>query len=351
MKRKFVLGASSVAILAALAAGNVPVHASTGTALVTFTSSSPPADGGRTLTLDNTAGQTLSSLDLSNGSNGFEAIVSDSNYSDTGFTANATMSNLYGYSNGTYNCSEQIPSAQVTLNSPSSLLDATGIAGSGVPTITLSGSLTSILPAPVLALIGGSATVTNMAVSTADQTYTEAQLAGGHTGDLLGSTLSTVDSTLPVSIGSVGTNQAFALPAADPTGAHCDNSAGSNPTPVTVENGTATESTVTSDVTSAINALGNPTTAQTLVSDNYFPASAVMTGVASDLGLSLGQISAYQSQILGALTPTVSSLGSVEVSGNYDATPIMSVTNPSSVPGGTYQGVLTVTLADGNPSS
>jgi hypothetical protein len=71
----------------------------------------------------------------------------------------------------------------------------------------------------------------------------------------------------------------------------------------------------------------------------------VMTSVAGVLNLPIGDISGLQATILAALTPMVPGVGSVEVSGNYEATPVMSV-NTSSVPGGAYQGVLTVTLAD-----
>jgi hypothetical protein len=339
-----VLGAALVG--AAASAGTPARAASSGSALITYTQTSGSGPGGRTLALYNSSGQALSSLDLSQGANSFEAAVTDTNYTQTGFSVTATMSNLYGYSAGTYNCSQKIPSTDISLSSPSGLLEATGISGAATPSITLSGNLTSILGSVLLGALGlSSANITNMPVTATSQALTEAQLAGGHTGELIGTVLSGANTDLPIAISSAS-GGAFTNPAADPSGASCGVT-GSSATSIDVENGSANATGLLSDVTSVVNSLGSPTTATTLISDGWLSASNVMTQVSQTLGVPLADISGLQSAILAALTPTVASVPGtgVTVNGQYNATPVMSI-NASGVASGTYQGQLTVTLAD-----
>jgi hypothetical protein len=346
MRRKVTAAVVAGGAIALLAGGAGPAHASSGAVVVTLSSGAPPASGGRTLNLYDITGAPLSTLDLSSGSGSFQASVTDSDYSQTGFTVTATMSNLYGYSNGAYTCSQEVPSSKVSLTSPSGLLEATGISGTAVPTFTFSGDLTSILGTTLLGQVNLlSADITNMAVTGLNQSLDQAQLAGGKTGPLIGAALQSAGATLPISL-STAQGGPFTNPAADPSGA-CGVT-GTNATSEPIESGSADTVGLTSDLAQAVNALANPVTAATLVSDGWVSANSVITAVSTTLGIPSTDLTpTMQSSILGALTPTVSgaSAGQETVSGQYSATPVLNV-DTAAVPSGAYQGLMTVTLAD-----
>lgn len=348
-RRVVVMAAASAAVVVAV--GNVRAEASPSGALVTYTSSAPPALGGRTLSLYNNQGTSLSTLDLSQGANSFEAVVTDSNYDNYGFNVTATMSNLYGYSDGNYNCSQMIPSSDVYLASPTSLLDVGGVSDSAIPTLTLSGNIGSALGSTILTALGissGAANITNLATTTTDEAYNQSQLDGGVAGSLIGSAVTTADSSLPIAITAPNnvSGTAFANPAADPTGANC-NVSGSDATPVAVESGSDDLTGMTSDVTGVVNGLASPTTALTLANDGWISESSVISGVESALHIPAGLLnSTIDNNIMSALLPTVTGNSSIEVNGSYAATPSMWISSSSTIPGGAYQGQLTVTLAD-----
>ncbi|HET7522655.1 MAG TPA: hypothetical protein VFJ79_00780, partial [Acidimicrobiales bacterium] len=107
---------------------------------VTFNSSG----GSRTLFLYQPDGSTpLTATDLSSGTSNFIAKVQDSNYTNNGFKVQATMSNLYGFANNTYNCSAVVASSKVTLSSPTGLLTVAGVSANLAPVFTVVGTLTS----------------------------------------------------------------------------------------------------------------------------------------------------------------------------------------------------------------
>jgi hypothetical protein len=74
-----------------------------------------------------------------------------------------------------------------------------------------------------------------------------------------------------------------------------------------------------------------------------------MTAVASALGAPLGLLAPFVSTIESTLTGTLSGVPLVSTltgqTGNYSATPAMTV-NTSGVPSGSYRGTLTITLTD-----
>ena len=338
--RWVALGAA-VVVPAAIA---TPAMAASSPVTVSLTTAAPA--GGRTLVLEDTAGQALSTLNLSSGTTGFIAKVVDANYANNGFTVQGTMSNLYGYNAGTntWNCSLKVPSSAVTLSSPSSLLDVNGLLSSITPQFLLNGNLSTVLTS-ILGLLTGGSTVTNSPVTGLVQNLTQGQLAGGLTGDLIGSTLSSLTG-LPISL-ATGTGGTFATPAADPTGANCGVT-GAGATNQPIMNGTANPLGLVSDLQAILSSLTN-TLSSTLISGGFLDTNSVMNAVSTALSAPLSLLSTLTSSIEGTLTttlagvPLVSSLTSQ--SGNYSASPTMKV-NTSGVPAGTYRGTFTVTLAD-----
>lgn len=338
---RWVAVGAAVLVPAAIA---TPALAASSPVTVSLTTSAP--SGGRTLVLQDTAGQALSALNLSSGATGFIAKVVDSNYANNGFTVQATMSNLYGFNTATntWNCAQKVPSSAVSLASSSGLLDVNGLLSSVTPNFVLNGDLSTVLSS-ILGLLTSGTTVTNAPVTGLVQNLTQSNLTGGLTGDLVGSTLSGLTG-LPINL-ATGAGGAFTNPAADPTGANCGVT-GTNATNDPIMNGTANPLGLVSDVQALLNSLTN-TLSSTLITGGFLDTNAVMNEVSSVLSAPLSLLSPLTSSIEGTLTatlanvPLVSSLTSQ--SGNYSATPKMTV-NTSGVPAGSYRGTLTVTLAD-----
>ena len=343
MRKHFRWMAVGAAVLVPAAIAT-PALAASSPVTVSLTTSAP--SGGRTLVLQDTAGQALSALNLSSGTTGFIAKVVDANYANNGFTVQATMSNLYGYNAGTntFNCAQKVPSSAVSLNSASSLLDVNGLLSSVTPNFVLNGNLSTVLSS-ILGLLGGSPTVTNAPVTGLVQNLTQGNLTGGLTGDLVGSTLSSLTG-LPISLGT-GTAGAFTNAAADPSGASCGGT-GANATNVPIMNGTANPLGLVNDVQALLDSLTN-TLSSTLVTGGFLDTNAVMNEVSTVLSTPLSLLSTLTGSIEGTLTATLANVPLVSTltsqSGNYSATPKMTV-NTSGVPAGSYRGTLTVTLAD-----
>jgi hypothetical protein len=349
-RRRLAALGLGTALLAAFAA---PAMASTAVNV----SLSTPANQ-RTLNLYQPNGSTpLTSTDLSTGSSNFIAQVVDNGYSDTSFTVQATMSNLYSYVNGAYQCSATpVPSSAITLSSPSGLLTVGGVSAAVTPVFQMIGTLTST-QLPVL----GTSTV-NLTGTTVDGTLpttpiSQSTLTGSSATSLFGSTLSGVEGDLPVSLSAPATGTAFTNPDVQPT---CDPNA-TGATPAQIMHGTANPTGLLSDLVSEITAaVGTATpTLQQLVTAGYLTSSAVsavlaqnttlmnalggLTGLTSDLSTILGDIT---SSISSSGTNPMSLLsGATSQSGNYESSPTLAVTVPSTATG-TYQGVMTVTLLD-----
>ena len=335
-----IFGAGVVALTAAIA----PAMASVNVQLTTST-------GTRTLNLYQSDGTTpLTSADLSSGASNFIAQVVDSSYSNNGFKVQATMSNLYGFANSAYNCNSVVPSSAITLSSPTGLLTVAGVNANLTPVFTLVGTLTPLNVVGLTSSVPISLPVNGLLPNTQNP-LSQSQLTGSGVTNLIGSTLASVESKLPVSLGTTGLGGSFASPDVHP---NCDTSA-TNATQVPIMTSTADPTGVLGDVQSLIQSTvgsATPTVSQ-LISSGYLTASSVSTalqGVPSLVSqLGLPGLTGQLSTIEGILTATISNVttlpGSLIQSGNYSSSPSLAV-NTSGIPAGTYKGVMTVTLID-----
>ena len=352
--RLAVIGTTVAALAAATAA---PALAASSGVPVSFASAAP--GGTRTLVLDDTQGNALTALDMSSGTNSFIAKVLDSNnYVNKGYTVQATMSNLYGFNSGTgtWNCNQVVPSSKLSLTSPSSLLNVTGLAAGLTPVFSLSGNLSGILGG----LLGlGSGTISGSPVTGLAQSLTQGNLVGaGNTGNLFGSTLTGLLGQLPIGILGNTTGSAFTNPDIDPTGSNCNIvTSGTNATQVPVMSGTANGSGLLSDVTNLVESLTGTTgtglpNATQLISAGLLNQGSVLSLVCSVLSIACNLLSGLQiTNILNTLTDnlTTSPLtllsGVTGQSGTYSSQPGMAI-NTSGITAGGYKGTMTVTLVD-----
>ncbi len=345
VKTKLVIVGTS---LVALAAAVAPAMASVNVQLTT-------TSGTRTLNLYKSDGTTpLTSTDLSSGASNFIAQVVDSSYSNNGFKVQATMSNLYGFANSAYNCNSVVPSSAITLSSPTGLLSVAGVNANLTPVFTLVGTLTPLNVLGLTSSVPINLPVNGLLPSTppnVQNPLSQSQLTGSGVTNLIGSTLSTLESRLPVSLGTAGLGGNFPNPDVHPT---CDATA-TNASQVPIMTSTADPTGVLGDLQSLIQStVGSvaPTVSQ-LISSGYLTSSDVSTalqgvsGLVSQLGL--GGLTSQLTNIEGLLTATVSTVttlpGSLLQSGNYTSSPSLAV-NTSGIPAGTYKGVMTVTLVD-----
>ncbi|HWE55999.1 MAG TPA: hypothetical protein VG435_10820 [Acidimicrobiales bacterium] len=346
MRSRAKVAVVGAGLLAAVAFA-VPAHASqSGSVTISLNTSGPVA--GRTLLLYDTSGQPLSTLNLSSGTNSFVAEVQDSNESLSGFTVEASMSDLYGYDAGSWSCSAVIPSSAVSIDAPTPLLDINGLGSTLTPAIAVTGNLTTVL-GPLLTTLGlGSAVVTDAPVTGLVQTLSQGQVAGGNTGQIVGSTVSSLASDLPIQLASGGTGT-FDEPAADPTGANCGQS-GASAKYVNIMKGTANAAGLVTDLQGVLSALPN-TSVATLISNGYLDSNSVISAVASALDIPINLLSPYTTSILNLLTASLSTSaplvsGLTSSTGNYASSPALSV-NTTGVPNGSYRGTLTITEVDG----
>lgn len=340
------LGTGLLASLAAPAMASTSVNVSLST----------PADQ-RTLNLYEPNGSTpLTSTDLSSGSSNFIAQVVDNGYSDTSFTVQATMSNLYSYVNGSYQCSATpIPSSAITLSSPSGLLTVGGVSAAVTPVFQMIGTLTSSLLPGLTTSIPLTGTLVDGTLPTTP--LSQSTLTGSSATSLFGTTLSGVEGNLPVSLSTPATGTAFTNPDAQPT---CDPNA-TNATPAQIMHGTANPAGLLNDLISEITTtVGTASpTLQQLVNAGYLTSSAVSavleqnTTLMNALG-GLSGLTADLSTILNDITTSISASGTnpmsllsgaTSQSGNYEASPTLAVTVPPGA-AGSYQGLMTVTLLD-----
>lgn len=351
--RLAVIGASVVM----LAGGTLSAFADTVT--VSFNGGT----GTRTLELRDLQGNNLTNLDMSGGTNSFVAKVVDSSFTNTGYTVQAEMSNLYGYdaASNTWNCSQEIPSSKLALSSPSGLLSVNGVIGYVTPVFNLSGDLSS-----VLGLAPGVGQITNQPVTGQALSLTQSELTALSSSNLIGSTLAQAMTRLPMSIAS-GAGGAFSTPAADPSGSNCGISTGSNATNVQVMSGAPDASGLLSDVEAIVQSATNTAapTATDLVADGvdstgvcttatagctaFLTVNQVLAMVSTALGTNSSLLTSSQvTGILNTLTTTVGSgitLVSTATgqSGNYSSQPAMAI-NTSGIGAGSYSGQMTVTL-------
>lgn len=304
--------------------------------------------GSRTLYLYEPDGTTnLTSTDLSSGTSNFIAKVVDNSYSNNGFKVQATMSNLYGYSNGTYDCNTLVPSSDVTLSSPTGLLEVAGISADLSPVFSISGTLTSANDPLLLTPVPVTGTITGLLPASLTPPLSQSQLTGSTVTNLIGSTLSTLASKLPVSLDTTGLGGNFKFADKHPT---CDTGA-TGASQVPVMTGTADPTGLLGDVQGLVNtALGTATPTLTqLISAGYITSSQVSTllqgvsGLLNTIGLT--GITTDLTSFENTLTATLSGVTSIAQTGSYSSSPDLSI-NTSNIPAGSYKGVMTVTLVD-----
>ena len=350
-----IIGTTVVALgaIAAPALANQSVGVSVG-----FLTAGPT--GTRTLSVQDTRGNDLTAtgavLDLSGGSNSFVTKVIDSNagYLNTGYTVQAMMSNLYPY-NGTAftSCNQLIQSKQLTLSSPTGLLNLSGITAGLTPVFSLSGNLASILTGLLPA--GSNGIISNQTVQGTAQSLSQGQIASGNAGNLFGSTLASVLGQLPIQPAANPAGGSFNSPAQDPTGANCNNGNNATATQVPIMTGTTDPTGLISDLNSVILSATNPVTsntptAQDLVTALYLDPNAVLTMVCQKLTVACGLLTPLQqTQILNTLndnllTAPITLVGGLTgQSGTYSAQPGVVINTQGIIPGG-YRGTMTVTL-------
>ena len=305
----------------------------------------------RTLVLQDTAGNSLSGLDLTPGTAGFVAKVVDGNYLDNGFTVVANMSNLYSYNSGTgkFDCTvTPVPSSDVSLVSNQGLLDASGLGSVVQPVFSLSGNLTSILGG--LGLGGG--TLSGLNVNGITQTLNQADLVGSgplqNVTNLVGSSLTSLTG-LPLSLtGGGATPTSFANPAAPPAGSGCTDTTGAGATNAPVMTGGLPATPATPLLGDLSSLIGTTPTLGSLVSGGFVNATSAINAIAQQLSIPLNLLSTsiitnIESTVTATLTGLVPAV--TNLTGNYASSPSMSV-NTSNVPAGSYRGELTITLAD-----
>jgi hypothetical protein len=340
IKRGWMAGGIGLSSLFAFA---LPAAATQSSPVTVTVSTTGPSATGRQLLLYDTSGQTLNSLDLSTGTKAFVAKVVDNSYSLTGYTVQASMSNLYGYANGQYSCAQTIPSSAVSVSTPPALLDVSGLASGLTPYYVLNGDLST-----VLATLGlSNAVVTNAPVTGVAQALTQAQITGSSATDVIGSAVSTLAPNLPIQV-SANVGGPFTTPAADPGGANCGVS-GTNATSQPIMTGLANQNGLVGDLQTALGKLANDE-ASTLISNGYLDSTSVMTAVATALNEPPTLLAPFTTAIENTLTATLATtpLDSplTSESGSYAATPEMTI-NTSGIPSGNYRGLLTVTEVDG----
>jgi hypothetical protein len=235
------------------------------------------------------------------------------------------------------------------LSSPTGLLSVAGVNANLTPVFNIVGTLTPLNTLGLTSSVPINLNVNGL-LPAAQNPLSQSQLTGSNITNLIGSTLSSVESQLPVSLGTAGLGGSFASPDVHPT---CDTGA-TNPTQVPVMSSTADPTGVLGDVQSLIAGVtGAAPNLTTLVNDGYLTSSAVSTALQGVSGLinqlGLGGLTGDLTSILNTLTSTISSVtvlpGSLVQSGNYSSSPNLNV-NTSGIPAGTYKGVMTVTLVD-----
>lgn len=341
-----VAGAS--VLVGALAAGAAPALAdgNTGSLPITY-GLSPGCTACRTLVLENSDESTpVQGLNLSSGSGGFIAKVEDSGIDPAAlgnFWVTATMSNLYEYANGQYDCSVSIPSSDLSLSSSPSLLDANGLKAAVQPVFSLTGDLTKVslpvLLTPLTQVLSSSTTQVTGDVTTL---LNQAALSGNSALDLIGSM---VPSNLPLGLGTGGGS--FTSPDAPPSPT-CTSS-GAAATPVKIMSGTLNETPLLGEVQTQLKTVS----LANLIQQGFLTQGEALTDIENATNISPNDFAANPalfSLLEPAFSATVSGLvsGVTTLTGNYSASPLVSIKAPGATPA-TYQGMMTVTLTSGNP--
>jgi hypothetical protein len=328
------LGATVVAGLAVAAVAAAAPASAAGNGAATVTLSATSANTlGRTLVLNSLSGTALSTsagLTATGGAAGFVTGVTDANYSNFGYSVQASMTNLYKVTGtNTYDCADFIPSSAVSVVE-NGALDLTNVAATVQPAFNLAGTVLGTVTLPANTPLVG-------------------QIKSMSATDLLGPTSGALAdiadgslSGLPVksALGVGTTSTPFSNPSTAAVGSCA--ATGATPTSNPLLTGQSNNAGVKSVVTNALTTLGGGNiTAGTLVSAGYTTVDAVKALVAPLVG-GLGALSGLN---VAPLSATVTGLQQITQSGSYQVSPTLKVTVPSSA-SGDYTGIMTVTLTD-----
>lgn len=321
--------------VAGLAVGTVvaaaPASAVDGSTTVTLSANGANANG-RTLVLTDLTNNALtagSGLSATSGSAGFITGVADNNYTNSGYTVQATMSNLYRKTGtSTYDCSDFIPSNRVSVVAGSAL-DLTNIAATVQPVFDLAGTvLGTTLPTgagvPKVNGVPNSLSATQLLGAGNAALATDGTLAG-----------------LPIKAVR-GSNATFTNPANFQSGL-CGTPTGAT-TPVLLS-GTANPGGVQGVVSTLLGSPGTITSGS-LVTGGWATLDAIKLAIAPAITGGLTVLGTLGLAGLAAVTAIVEpGLKSITQSGTYRTSPTLTVNVPSQA-SGDYVGTLTVTLAD-----
>ncbi|HVM08065.1 MAG TPA: hypothetical protein VM345_06370 [Acidimicrobiales bacterium] len=292
--------------------------------------------GTRVLHVEDMTGTQLASLDFGTQRTlPFRIRVVDSNFSRTGFTVNASMSNLYKHTNGTIgDYTKKIPSSEITLGSqlnPVNALDVKAVVQPLVDTVTTLTGADALL-----------CTTLGIATSLING-VTGCQLS---TDDLVGKVQTlTTSVSLPLSdlplvpqspeSGNFATAEySVGVGAGDTAGA---GAAGSQRKLI----GGLRSETLTSGLVNDLTALLDVNPRSDLIDD-----STIVAGLSAVNGLVATLTSSQITTLLNNTVATVNTLTGtniLSVFGTYVSLPTLSVNVPSGTDPGSYRGTLVVT--------
>lgn len=350
-------------LVAGLAAGGfclaaaVPAFAGT---TVTLTAGT----GTRQLAVLDLTGNPLTNLTLKPGvPQPFRVRVTDSSVTNftQNFSVSAVMNNLYlEQGSGSYNYSTKIPSSDLSISYPTDPLSASGVSFADLPQVAVSGTLPTcatlvtagILSSSEIAPGGDAVSLCTLLDGTAPLAVTGVNSLASPLATTVYPALTNL-ANLPFALSG---NQSGAFTNADyqnGIGASDPAGGGAAGTALLMMQGVPGMTTALSnEVASAIGTLPATLTSatgsgsQTALNDLMSALSTSSTY--SSLASALSQLSASEevgvlNYLTGALVPPVLT-NVLNETGTYNAFPELSVNPTGSVPAGTYQGTLTITL-------
>jgi hypothetical protein len=371
-------------MLVAAVAGTAVVAAAAPAGAVTATCTGSPATcvagvpvsviglgGTRQFSVEDVKGDELNALDLgTGGAQPFRTHVTDAGFTATGqsYSVSATMTNLYLKTGANHNYAVKVPSSDVSINFGSNPLSGKGISIVDLPSLTVSGTLSSCasMSSGLKSALGLSSLGVPLDLS--DLNLTTLCTLLGTTGAPVSATVdgvlqtvtpvvsSLTDLPTPLSgaLGGTFSNPSFA---AGTIGASDPSATSTTPTSVPLMSGGALSLTagLTSALTSALNSAlsglplvnatdtGTKTTLAAMIDGLSGSSNTVTAALGSVLStLSVVDQVTVLTGLAGALVPPV--LGDVvSLNGQYYAFPVLRAT-PSTPVAGTYDGTLTVTF-------
>ncbi len=296
----------------------------------------------RTLFVESTTGQPLTSLDFGSvRSLPFRVRVVDGSFTRTPFTVSTTMTNLYLDSGSGPTYATKIASSNVSLGSQASPLNVLGVSAAVQPLVNTVSTITDTTICGLLGLaaavpLGG--TVPSCSITTSGLTGVVQNLSVPVNLSLLSNLplLPQANDTGPFSNAEFG---AGTVGAGDTVGAAAATAASQTPTPLKVISGAPIS---TSAVLTALRGALATTPLASLV-----PAATVTAALNAAVGNAWSTLSATQiDTVLASTVGTAQALIGTQVlsqTGTYVSLPTLNVTVPGGVPAGQYKGTMVVT--------